>query len=349
MITKIGLDLGYANITLSDALCEIYREPSVALIQKEARSDVSRVIAVGEDAMNSGQGDEGFENGILVRPFKNGILFDHQLTSQIINKAVSAVGKSDKIRCVVGVPSDFLQKQERELFSMLASAGVDNCLAVARPIAALIGAGYSPNMSVISVNIGALSTEIAVIHKGKILIMCRESIGGENFDRAVKQYVLDQGEVNISLSVARAIKEKLGAVWRGNPNESIDIEGTLALTGNRLKMNVTTEDIVGVFEEPLRVFIDALVKVIRNIPSDAVEDIFSNGIILTGGGAELFGIDILIEKVLGIPVAKPHGAIDCVAKGLSRINSIVTPRYKVSNKNITEDIAEMYSKNRRAD
>ena len=114
-------------------------------------------------------------------------------------------------------------------------------------------------------------------------------------------------------------------------------------------MNVTTEDIVGVFEEPLRVFIDALVKVIRNIPSDAVEDIFSNGIILTGGGAELFGIDILIEKVLGIPVAKPHGAIDCVAKGLSRINSIVTPRYKVSNKNITEDIAEMYSKNRRAD
>lgn len=349
MITKIGLDLGYANITLSDTLGEIYREPSVALIQKETRSDVSRVIAVGDDAMNSGVDDDAFDDGILVRPFKNGILFDHQLTGEIINKAISAVSGTDKIRCVVGVPSDFLAKQERELFSMLASAGVDSSAAVYRPIAALIGAGYSPNMSVISVNIGALSTEIAVVHNGKILIMCREPIGGENFDRAVKDYVLDQGDVNISLSVARAIKEKLGAVWRGKPNDSIDIEGTLALTGNRLKMNVTTEDIVGVFEEPLRVFIDALVKVIRNIPSDAVEDIFSNGIILTGGGAELFGMDILIEKVLGIPVAKPHGAIDCVAKGLSRINSIITPKYKTANKNITASIAQMYAKSRRVD
>ena len=341
MITKIGLDLGYANITLSDAFSEIYREPSVALIQKEARSDLSRIIAVGNDAMSRGSEDEAECAGILVRPFKNGILFDHQLTGEIIKRAISVAKGRDNIRCVVGMPSDFLPKQEKEIFDMLKEAGVHTCVAVSRPIAALVGAGYSPNMSVISVNIGALSTEIAVIHNGKILIICREPVGGENFDKAVKQYVLAQGDVNISLSVARAIKEKLGAVWRGKPNDSIDIEGTLALTGNRLKMNVTTEDIVGVFEEPLRLFIDALVKVIRDIPADTVEEIFSNGIVLTGGGAELFGIETLVEKVLGIPVIKPQAPIDCVAKGLSRINSLITDDGKLANKNITSLVAEM--------
>ena len=342
MLTKIGLDLGYANITLSDVTCEIYREPSIALVQKEARSDTSRIIAVGNEAMSYSVDTASSASGMLVRPFKNGILFDHQITGEIINKAIKAIKSSDRVRCVIGVPSDFLPKQERELFGMLSAAGVDTAVSVVRSVAALIGAGYSPSMSVISVNIGALSTEMAVMHSGRILSMSRAAIGGEDFDRAVKQYVLDQGDVNISLSVARAIKEKLGAVWKGRANDSIDIEGTLALTGNKLRMNVSTEDIVGVFEEPLQKLILEIVNVVKSIPAEAVEDIFANGIVLSGGGAELYGIESLLEKVLGISVTKPQDAIDCVAKGLSRINSFITPRSKVQNKNITSQLAKMY-------
>ncbi len=340
MVTKIGLDLGYANITLSDVTAEIYREPSVALISKEARAGTGRIIAVGSEAMLT-DGGKG-SGGMLVRPFKNGILFDDSITAEIIEHAMRAVKSGDRIRCVIGVPSDFLPKQEKELFSMLSVAGVDTSVAVVRSVAALIGAGYSPSISAVSVNVGAQSTELAVLHKGKILSMSRATVGGEDFDRAVKQYVLDQGDVNISLSVARAIKEKLGAVWKGRPNESIDIEGTLALTGNKLKMNITTEDIVGVFEEPLEKLILEIVNVIKGIPKDAVEEIFKNGIILTGGGAELFGIETLMAKVLGISVTKPDGAIDCVAKGLSRINSIIPPKMRVANKNITHDLASIY-------
>ena len=340
MVTRIGLDLGYANITLSDVTAEIYREPSVALIQKEARSNTGRIIAVGNAAMLI-DADKG-SDGMLVRPFKNGILFDDRITGEIIENAIKAVKPCDKIRCVIGVPSDFLPKQEKELFAMLSEAGVDTSVSVVRSVAALVGAGYSPSMSVISVNVGAQSTEIAVLHKGKILQTSRAVIGGEDFDRAVKKYVLQQGDVNISLSVARAIKEKLGAVWKGRPNGSIDIEGTLALTGNKLRMNVTTEDIVGVFEKPLQSLILEIVNVIKGIPKEAVEDIFKNGIVLSGGGAELFGIETLLEKVLGISVTKPDGAIDCVAKGLSRINSIIPPKMRVANKNITGDIASIY-------
>lgn len=342
MVTKIGLDLGYANITLSDVMAEIYREPSVALIYKNARPDSRRIISVGSEAVNSDGETIGGADGILVRPFKNGILFDQQITREIINNAIKAVKPAEQIRCVIGVPSDFLPKQEKELFDMLKEAGVDTSLSVARSVAALIGAGYSPLMSVISVNVGAQSTEIAVMHRGEIVHLSRAFIGGEDFDQAVRQYILEQGDVNVSLQVARAIKERLGAVWKGRPNDSIDIEGTLSLTGNRLKMSVATEDIVGVFEDPLRRLINAIIDAIRKIPADMYPDINENGIILTGGGAELYGIDMLLGKVLGISVTKPTDAIDCVAKGLSRINSILPLKLRISNKNITHQIARYY-------
>ncbi len=342
MVTKIGLDLGYANITLSDVMAEIYREPSVALIYKNARPDARRIISVGSEAVNSDGEAIGGADGILVRPFKNGILFDQQLTQEIINNAIKAVKPADKIRCVVGVPSDFLAKQEKELFAMLSEAGVDTSLSVARPVAAIIGAGYSPSISVISVNIGAQSTELAVMHKGEIVHLAKSSIGGEDFDKAVKDYILKQGDVNISLQVARAIKERLGAVWKGRANDSIDIEGTLSLTGNRLKMSVATEDIVGVFETPLKELIDAIVDAVKKIPADMCADIAENGIVLTGGGAELYGIDMLLSKVLGLPVTKPQDAIDCVAKGLSRINGFLPAKLKINNKNITHQISKYY-------
>ena len=217
MVSKIGLDLGYANITLSDFATGIYREPAVALIDKRTR----RIISVGDSAMNGEGADTG--DSMLVRPFKNGLLFDHQITQSIINNAIKAVLPADRLRCVVGVPSDFLPKQEKMLFDMLNKAGVTDCYSVNRSVAALIGAGYSPMMSVISVNIGASATEIAVLNGGVITQTAKENVGGEDFDKAVKQYIYEQGDVSVSLSVARAIKEKLGSVWSGKPSDSVDI------------------------------------------------------------------------------------------------------------------------------
>lgn len=337
MVTKIGLDLGYANITLSDITAGIYREPSVALVNKNTRA----VISVGKAAA-SGEGG-GDPDGMLVRPFKNGLLFDSKITQGIINNAISAVPPKEKLRCVVGVPSDFHAKQEKELFGLLSEAGVKECFSVTRSVAALIGAGYSPNISAISVNIGASCTEISVMHGGAVILSGRSMVGGEDFDKAVKQYIYDQGDVSVSLSVARAIKEKLGAVWQGKANESIDIEGTLSLTGNRVRMTVTTEDIVGVFEQPLHRVLTAIADVVKRIPYDLVNAIFENGIVLTGGAAELYGMETVIEKVLGVSVTKPHDAIDCVAKGLSRINNIIPEKQRAGNKNITAQLSKFYT------
>lgn len=338
MVTKIGLDLGYANITLSDATATIYREPSVALIDKDTR----RIVGVGSSVL-SGE-DPATVDGMLVRPFKNGLLFDHKITQAVINNALRAIMPADKVRCVVGMPSDFIPKQERVIFDMLNEAGVTECLSVNRAVAALIGAGYSPLMSVISVNVGASTTEIAVLYNGEVTQSVKADVGGEDFDKAVQHYISEQGEVNVSLSVARAIKERLGSVWQGKVEECVDIEGIFSLTGNKVKMTVSSNDIVGVFEQPLHKLLRAIADVVKKIPLDSIEDTFKNGIILTGGGAMIYGLDMMMSKVLGIAVTRPANAIDCVAKGLARINNIVPLDGKTVNKNITSQIAKYYEK-----
>lgn len=337
MVTKIGIDLGYANITLSNAIADIYREPSVVLVDKSTR----RILAVGAKAA-LGDESEKDENGILVRPFKNGLLYSSEITREIINNVVNAIKPAEKIRCIISLPSDMLPKQEAEIFSMLEGAGVSESFSVSRSVAALIGAGYSPKISVISVNVGAASTEIAVIHNGEILISERAQVGGEDFDKAIKQHILEQGDMNVSLLVARTIKERLGAVWQGRESESVDIEGTLSLTGSKVKMSISTEDVVGVFEKPLQQLLMSVANAIKRIPMNAVNDIFDNGIVLTGGASELYGLDTMIEKVLGITVTRPANAIDCVAKGLSRIHTFMPVKKKMANKNITSQLAKFY-------
>ena len=336
MIAKIGLDLGYANITISNVSADVYREPSVVLVDKNTR----RVISVGSRAA-AGADELASANGMLVRPFKNGLLYSSDLTKEIIRHAVKSVNATDKIRCVIALPSDFIPKQDAEIFKMLAESGVNECFSVNPALAALIGAGYSPTISAISVNIGAASTEIIILHKGDILFSARYEIGGEAFDKAVKQFILDQGEMNVSLLVARTIKERLGAVWQGRESESIDIEGTLSLTGSRVRMTMCTEDVVGVFEQPLKVLLDSISTAIRKIPIDKVKDIFENGIILSGGGSEIFGLDIMIEKIFDISVTKANSPIDSVAKGLARINTFLPLKMR-SDKNITAQLAKLY-------
>ncbi len=337
MITKIGLDLGYANITLSNVTAEVYREPSVVLVDKKTR----HIISVGSRAvLSESDGTEG--DGMLVRPFKNGLLYSSDLTSEIIKHAVAAVNASDKLRCTIALPSDFIPKQESEIFKMMTDAGVDECYAVNPAVAALVGAGYSPAISAVSVNIGAAFTEIAVLHNGSILLTAREPVGGEDFDKAVKQYISDQGDMTVSLLVARTIKERLGAVWQGRASESIDIEGTLSLTGNRVKMSMCTEDVVGVFEQPLKKLLEAVANAVKKIPIESVSEIFENGIILTGGGSEIYGLDTMMSKVFGIAVTKPVSPIDSVSKGLSRINTFLPVKSRLSGKNITSQLSKLY-------
>jgi rod shape-determining protein MreB len=334
MVTRIGLDLGYANITISDASLEVYREPSIALIDKNTR----RILSVGRAAVAENPGD----NGVLVRPFKNGLLYSADFTSEIIKAALDPLKSTDKLRCVVGIPSDFNSKQQKELASMFLEEGIDGCLLVNRAVAALMGAGYKPTMSVVSVNIGACFTEIAVLYRGSVIYSKTVEIGGEDFDEAVQSYILKQGDLNISLLDARAIKEEIGSVWQGYEADPITISGMLALTGNKIRMTVGTSDILGVFEEPLHRLLLAIADGVKKIPTDYVEEIFKNGIVLSGGGAMLKGLDKMTENVFNIGTTLAMRPMDCVACGLSVANSFIPLKVKGNGKDVTDQLAKYY-------
>lgn len=340
MAIKIGLDLGYANITISDTNAGVFREQSVALIDRDSR----RIISVGNLAIESG--DELSDKAMLIRPFKNGLLFDRQITQSVVAQVVASLPKDERIRCVIGIPSGLVSKQEKEIFNILSESGITDCYAVNRALAALVGAGGNPLQNVISVNVGASYTEIAVFNKGAIIYAHREPVGGEDFDKAVRQYIAEKGGVNLSLSVARAIKERLGSVWHGKEEESIEIEGTLALTGNNVKMNISSEDIVGVFEKPLHDLLMTVADAVKKVPLDSVESTFKNGIVLTGGGSMIYGMDLMMTKVLGVPVRQPADPIDSVAKGLSIINTRIPVKGRAAQKNVTDMVASYYKDNK---
>ncbi len=334
MVTKIGLDLGYANITLSDASLEVVREPSVALLDGNTR----RILSVGSVAMSTCTQD-----GSLVRPLRNGILYSAEFTEQIIAKSLESLPKGADIRCAFGIGASFNSRQLTQLASILHSAGVKECFFVNRALASIVGAGFVPTMSVVSVNIGAKSTEIAILHEGKIVYSATENIGGEDFDEAVREYILKNGELNISLQDARAIKESIGAVWEGREAEPIEVTGTLALTGNRIHMSICTEDILGVFEKPLYDLLNAVAVPLRRLDAKYIDAVLENGIVLTGGGSQLFGLDKMMRNVFKLPATQMKDADDCVARGLAAIAGFLPVKTRSEGKDITAKIPELYN------
>jgi rod shape-determining protein MreB len=185
-----------------------------------------------------------------------------------------------------------------------------------------------------------------VLYNGSVIYSSTSPIGGEKFDEAVQKYILEQGELKISLLDSRAIKEGIGAVWEGRNSQPVTISGTLALTGNKIKMTINTEDILGVFEEPLHELLTVIANAVKKIPIDYVEEVFANGIVLTGGGAMLFGLDKMISKVFNIDVAVGKNPADCVARGLSLVNTLIPIKNRSAGKNITSQLAKYYKANK---
>ncbi len=335
MITKIGVDFGAAYITLCDSACDISREHSLALIDKQNNA----LLALGDDTLLQNDKD-----GIVVSPFSKGLAEYPEIAFRFIEDVVRAVSPADRIRALTALPSDMSLKAVKEFFTLFYDAGISEVFGIRRAYAAFLGAGGSPLGSGVSVSIGASSTDVCILHKGDILVSSRVPAGGYDFDNAVAEYVRKQADVTISNAVASSIKEKLGAVWPGRPNETVHIEGILSLTGNKVAMDIGTEDIVGVFDKPLQKILMAIADAVKRIPPEAVTDVFSTGIVLSGGGALLFGIDRMIEKVLEIPTHTVMDAETAVARGLARIHSYLPVRLRIGGKDITEKIKDYAKK-----
>lgn len=320
LFTKdMGIDLGTAN-TLVNLKSKgiVVREPSVVAVQ----ADTYKVLAVGSEAKNMIGRTPG--NIIAIRPLKDGVIADFDITSQMlkyfIEKACPNRSMFSAPRVVIGVPSGVTAVEKRAVIDAALGAGAKDAFLIEEPMAAAIGAGLpvsEPTGSMV-VDIGGGTTEIAVISLGGIVTSKSIRVGGDEMDEAIQTFIRKEYSLMVGERTAEQIKMLIGAACNANKDDSMEITGRNLLTGLPKTMIIKSEEIQEALKEPVNAIVEGIKLTLEKTPPELAADIMMQGIMLTGGGALLKGMDSLINKETGMPVKIADEPLDCVAIGTGR-------------------------------
>ena len=321
MFTKdIGIDLGTANtLVYMKGRGIIMREPSVVAV--DPRSDELRVRSVGHEA----KAVIGRAPGsiVAVRPLKDGVIADFDVTQAMLKYFIRKAMNTKSFvrpRVVVGVPSGVTEVEKRAVIDAAQQAGAREAYLIEEPMAAAIGAGLPVEEATgnMVVDIGGGTTEIAVISLGGIVTSRSIRIGGDEMDSAIVQYIKRMYNLMIGERTAEDIKFKVGAAYPGARDETLDIRGRDLLTGLPKTVQITTKQVAEAIGASVSRIVECVKKVLEETPPELSADIMDRGIILTGGGALLFGLDELIRRETDIPTALADDPLSCVALGCGK-------------------------------
>lgn len=315
----IGIDLGTAN-TLVHVKGKgiVVREPSVVAIDK----NTNKVLAVGNDAKEMIGRTPG--NIVAIRPMKDGVIADFDITHAMIRsfiKAVSSSGSFVKPRVVVCIPSGITEVEKRAVEEAVLQAGAREAYLMEEPMAAAIGAGLpveEPTGSMV-VDIGGGTSEVAVISLGGIVTSRSARVAGDALDSAIVAYIKKEYNLMIGDRTGEKIKITVGSAFEEDEEKTMEIRGRDLVTGLPKNITVTQSEIRGALSEPISSIIDAIKFTLEKTPPELSSDIIDRGITLTGGGALIRGLDKLIEHETGIPVYIANEPLDCVALGTGRV------------------------------
>ncbi|RKD27978.1 rod shape-determining protein MreB [Caminicella sporogenes DSM 14501] len=320
MFTKdMGIDLGTAN-TLVNVKGEgiVVREPSVVAIQE----DTKEVLAVGLEAKKMIGRTPG--NIIAIRPLKDGVIADFDITQSMLKYFIKRAYPKRSLffapRVVVGVPSGVTEVEKRAVIDAALSAGAKDALLIEEPMAAAIGAGLpvaEPTGSMV-VDIGGGTTEIAVISLGGIVTSKSIRIGGDEMDEAIAYYIKKEYNLMIGERTAEETKITIGSAFLKPKEEKKEIRGRDLVTGLPKTLTVTSTEIMSALKEPVNAILEGIKVTLEKTPPELASDIMEFGIMLTGGGALLDGLDVLIRKETGMPVRIAEEPLDCVAIGTGK-------------------------------
>lgn len=312
----IGIDLGTAN-TLVNVKSKgiVVREPSVVAI----REGTNEVLDVGLGAKQMIGRTPG--NIIAIRPLKDGVIADFEVTSKMlkyfIEKACPKTSIFSAPRVVIGVPSGVTAVEKRAVIEAAISAGAKAAFLIEEPMAAAIGAGLpvaEPTGSMV-VDIGGGTTEIAVISLGGIVTALSIRVGGDEMDEAIVYYIRKEYSLMIGERTAENIKVAIGSAYPMKDELRMDITGRNLLSGLPKTQGIGSNEILEALREPINAIIEGIKMSLEKTPPELASDIMMQGIMLTGGGALLKGLDVLIRKETGMPVQIAEEPLDCVAKG----------------------------------
>lgn len=325
----IGIDLGTANtLVCMKGKGIVMREPSVVAV--DIRNDT--VLAVGQQARDMIGRTPG--SIVAVRPLKDGVIADFDITATMLKHFIRKAAKPalfSKPRIVICMPTGVTEVERRAVENAAVQAsGSKNIMLIEEPMAAAIGAGLpvdEPTGSMV-VDIGGGTSEVAVISLGDIVTACSVRVAGDKFDEAIVTYIKKTYNLLIGDRTAEEIKIAIGSAYPYSDEKDMLIKGRSLETGLPKDITITAEEIRDALADPLMIIVDAVKTTLEKTPPELSADIIDHGIMLTGGGALLRGLDRLVMQETGMPVHVAESPLDCVVEGTGKRLGSARAEYK---------------------
>ncbi len=316
----IGIDLGTASIlAYVKGRGIVLNEPSVVAIDRES----GHIFAVGEEARRMLGRTPG--NIVAVRPLREGVIADYDTTEKMLRYFITkACGKSllFKPRVMVCIPSGVTGVEERAVRQAALSAGARQAYLIEEPLAAALGAGLdisqaSGNMVI---DVGGGTTDIAVLSLGGIVCSQSLRVGGDKFDEAIVRNIRREHNLMIGERSAEELKINIGTAYPSvlKENKMLEVRGRDLITGLPKTIVISSKESYEAIAEPVDAVVSAVKEVLEKTPPELSADIINKGIVMTGGGALLNGLDILLARETSLPVYIADDPISCVANGTGK-------------------------------
>ena len=317
MSKDIGIDLGTATVLVYvKGRGIVIKEPSVVAIDK----NTGKILKFGREAQLMLGRTPG--NITAIRPLRDGVITQYDTTQKMIQHFIkkSCGTVLFKPRVIICVPSGITEVEERAVVDAATQAGAKRTYLIEEPVAAAIGAGINiaaPRGHMV-LDIGGGTSDIAVISLGGVVVSESIKVAGDKFDEAIIRYVRRKHNVLIGERTAEEIKIKIGCAWPRDEVRAIDVKGRCLVQGLPRMVRISSAEIPDALEEPITSIVEAVCSVIERTPPELIGDILQNGIVMTGGGSLLWGLDRLITYATGVRTRVADKAISCVALGTGR-------------------------------
>jgi rod shape-determining protein MreB and related proteins len=314
----LAIDLGTANtlVYVKDKGI-VLNEPSVVAVHKDSRG-MKKVLAVGNEAKKMLGRTPG--NIVAIRPMRDGVIADFDITEEMLKHFILSVHNRKSLvrpRIIVSVPSGITQVERRAVRETVESAGAREIYLIEEPMAAAIGAGLpvaEPTSSMV-VDIGGGTTEVAVISLAGIVYSKSVRVAGDKIDEEIVQYMKRKYSLLIGERTAEIIKIQIGCAYPMEEMKTMDVKGRDLISGIPKTIEISSEEIMGAITEPITLIVDAIKDALENAPPELAGDIVDRGIVLTGGGALLHNIDVLVREETGLPITIADDPLCAVARG----------------------------------
>ena len=322
----IGIDLGTANVLVyvkGEGI--VLNEPSVIAID----SDTKKILAVGNKAHDMLGRTPG--NLKAIRPLKDGVIADFDATELMLNSFIKEVnGKSlfKRPRILICCPSNITQVEKNAIKEAAERTGAKKVFLEEEPKVAAVGAGLdisAPSGSMV-IDIGGGTTDIAILSLGGIVTSASIKVAGDTFDSDIQKHIKEKYQLLIGDVTAEEIKLKIGNVYPKAKNEKMKVKGRDLMTGLPHTITLSSQEIEQALRKSANMIVSKVKSVLEQTPPELAADIINKGIVLTGGGSLIFGLDQLLATELKVPVLIAESPLTCVAEGtgilLNNINLI---------------------------